>query len=111
MDTAKHLLDYLMELWEWLVAGFGLVIIRMLYGKIVRDYFDRLDRIEERMEALEKEYLPRIDAEKLVQDVRAEHERMFEESEEHHKQQREDFKHLTDRLDDVYEMLVKIVQK
>lgn len=119
----EHMHNFFTDFWFLvvipLVVWIGKKIIDWMFARIVKSYEDEIKSLRADMNELKKDveliltkdYLPRKDALEVVTSVQKEHEKMGN-------QAREDFKHLSnllvdtnERVDKVYELLVKIVDK
>ena len=112
--VAIKIAEFIQDFWGGLVVLITGLFGRFILKRVIKSYTDDVIELINTVETLGVEvkdikmnYLPRADADKVVSEVRSEHEKMFSEQADHHIQQREDFKHLVDRIDDLYELLTK----
>lgn len=111
METTKSILDFLVSVWEWIVIVIGGFIMRFLLSRAVKSYTDEIGEMKADIKALkEADLLPRKDADKVVAEVRKEHEKMFQEQTKQHAEQREDFKHIENRIDATNARITEIYQ-
>lgn len=110
MET--KIIDFLRDFGYLVLVVIIWPVTKFLAGRVIKSYESEIDAVRKELAAVKQEfndmkssYLPRIEAEQLVQSVHNEHERYFQENVRHHTQLREDFKHLNDRIDSLYELL------
>jgi len=114
-EKAIAIIQFFQNFWGWFAAALAGILARFVTKRVSKSYTDDLDNIREDIQAIkldihtmkQNDYLPRVDADKMVEYVRQEHKRMFNEQLRRDDEQTEAIKHLGNRMDDIYNILVK----
>lgn len=99
-----------------LIKDFGYLILavviwpvtKFLASRVIKSYEAEIHQLKQEIQSMkEQDFLPRQDAIKMVQDVRDERKHYADETTRQHQLLRDDMRHMTERMDSLYELLLE----
>ena len=115
METTKSIIESILHFWEWILAGFGLIFLRFAGKRVIKSYTQEIEQMRKDITELQQadflsknEFLNRSD--RIIKDVQSSHDRIERSATEQYHKQREDFKHLENRIDDTNRQIKEVYQ-